>query len=378
MKTVLWSSLFFGLPAILALELLGRVWIRTRSRYYVFEPNTETRMTLAEGIHPGLTREIVFRTNGEGERGAARPVGSRRGIVLGGSSAECYFLSQDEAWPARLEQLLNDAAGLRAEPPIHIGNLSRSAVDSAALNLISDRMLPQYGMVDFAIVFAGASDVLLWLGSNMRPPGEGVPDAGRYFAFYREQPFGYHPRNSAIRGVWRRLRARTRTSPRTVQREATGKWLLRARAQRADVATLIHETHDPAAVIDRYRRNLREVLVRTRAHARHVLVVRQPWFHKEQPSDAERHLFWNGGIGDAVSGPLDGFFSENVISNLMLQIDEATKETAELEGMPSLSLRDEVESSFENYYDQFHFTPAGSEKVAAAIRDELVKLISPR
>jgi lysophospholipase L1-like esterase len=375
MSAVLWSSCLVVVLALVTLELLGRIWIRKRSRYYVFEPNTETRMTLAEGIHPGLAREVVFRTNSEGERGETRAAGSRRGIVLGGSSAECYFLNQEEAWPARLERLLNDATGERAGPPIHVGNLSRSAVDSAALRLIADRMLPQYGMVDFAIVFAGASDVLLWLGSNMKAPVEGGADPARYFAFYREQPLGYHPKNSAIRWVWRRLRAGTRSFPQRAVRESTGKWLLRARAQRTGTAALIHESQDPAAVVDRYRRNLREVLVKARAHARHILVVRQPWFDKETPTDAEARLFWNGGIGDAVNGPLNGFFSEKVISSLMRQIDQATKEIADMEGLPALSLREAVESSFENYYDQFHFTPAGSQKVAAAIRDELVKII---
>ena len=93
---------------------------------FLWEPSEEIVITEDEYQLPGITGPAFFRTNQLGVRGHEIPdVVVRKMAVLGGSTTECRFLDQQEAWPQVLQaQLFSDL-----EEPIWVGNFGKTGLN---------------------------------------------------------------------------------------------------------------------------------------------------------------------------------------------------------------------------------------------------------
>jgi hypothetical protein len=127
--TLLTCSLVLGLCMI---ELAARAWIRMRRAYYVFSPRTRHELTLDAVTHPQLPSRVRFFINSDGERGdefVPRP-DTYRILVAGGSSTECYFLDQDDAWPCLVQAHLSTRSSLTilGAKHVHAGSIGSSGM----------------------------------------------------------------------------------------------------------------------------------------------------------------------------------------------------------------------------------------------------------
>ena len=78
--------------------------------YFIWKPRMERTFHPAPEFMPGVTGVSTFRTNSQGLR-ADELTGQegRRILALGGSTTECLYLDQSEAWPRLLQDLLGEA-----------------------------------------------------------------------------------------------------------------------------------------------------------------------------------------------------------------------------------------------------------------------------
>ena len=362
------------LVAAAAAELLSRWWIRHRSRYYVLPPGWRLRLRPDPDVFPQLESLVRFEVNSHGERGPELTrTGGRlyRVLVVGGSQPEGYLLDQDTTWPGALYRMLQRPEHLRAvhADRVHVGSIARSGVGSEGLNLILERILPQYPRLDTIIILVGASDVLRWLevGAPPAPPPPVRPS--EVFRCDRENPFGWRPRDFALVEIGRRLHRRW-GRPVEVNERAC-RWIDRARAMRAAATTVRTAMPDPTPMLDHFDRHLRRAIARAQAHADRVLVVRQPWFANPSPSDLA--LMWHGGAGQAWRENVTTFFSTEVLASLMLCLDTKASEIARDLGVEQLDLMPVLPGSSATYYDFFHATPAGARIIAAAIAATLLR-----
>ena len=355
----------------ISVELFARAWFRRNTRYRVWPPGMRLEVRQHPDIFPEIEPRVRIDINADGERGDDIPrdeEGLYRVLVAGGSAAECYALDQPTSWPGALERLLNRGAALHAlggARRVHVGNIARSGVGAPELDLIFERVLPNYAPLDAIVVMLGASTVYHWLedGAPAARPGS-IVDELALFPQHPGQPFSWRPRALALTEVVRRLRL---AWLRPVEvKENVGAWLVSGRKMRARAQQIRTTVPDPTTVLDEFERSFRSALRRAMAHARRVLVVRQPWFEKDYtPEESAR--FWHGGIGKPWKEQVNVYFSLEVINRLLRLIDGRVVAVAEELGLEHLDLRPVLNQGLRHYYDHDHFTPEGAAVAARTI-----------
>jgi hypothetical protein len=205
-----------GIGLLILIETASRWWLRHRSRYAVWPPHMRQEIRLARDVFPELEPRVRFDINSDGERGAEAPrerQGLYRVLATGGSAVECFALDQPSSWPAALERLLSEPASLRrlggGRQRVHVGNIGHSGVGGAELDLILERVLPQYEKLDLILIMVAASDVYHWIEEGAPPtqPATRVPE-NLLFAADPRKPIGWKPTRWALAEVVRRARRR--------------------------------------------------------------------------------------------------------------------------------------------------------------------------
>ena len=366
-----------GLALFGALELASRRWLRRHTKYCVWTPGLHLELRQHPGVFPQIEPRVQLQINADGERGGQVPAdqtGCFRVLVAGGSAAECLALDGPTSWPGALERLLSSPDGLRTlhARRVHVGNIARSGIAASELDLIFERVLPQYrSRLSAIVIMVGASDVLKWLEEGApanRPAHPG--SAADTFACYPEERFGWKPGRWALTEMARRLR---RAWLRPVQvRDNAGAWVPDARRMRAQATEWRASVPDPAVMLDNFERHFRRLVACAAAHADRVLIARQPWFDKEA-SAAESAFFWHGGVGKAWKQTITTFYTSEVLATLMARLDARAAAVAAEAGVEQLDLRPVLTPTLEHYYDFFHCTPAGAAVMARSVAAALLR-----
>ena len=364
-----------GVVSLVAGELGSRWWMRRYTRYRVWPPGWRLELRQDPGVWAEVEPRVRFEINADGERGGeltGDTAGLYRVLVAGGSAAECFALDQPTSWPGTLERLLNDAGSLDAlgARRVHVGNIAHSGVGSAELNLILERVLPQYGRLNAILIMVGASDIYHWLeeGAPLQPPSI-VSELG-LFSCHPRQPFGWRPGQTALAEVARRLR-RSWLRPLEIKEHA-GSWVVAARKMRAAAKEVRASVPDPAPVLDHFERNFARLVRRAQAHADRVLILRQPWF--ENPYTAEEAArFWHGGMGKAWKDTITVYYSLEIVNHLMDLVDARVAKISTALGVQNLVLRPLLTQGLRHYYDHNHLTAAGAAVVAGAVAAAMLR-----
>jgi hypothetical protein len=372
-------ALTAALVLVVGIELTARLVVR-RGNYYVNPPGLRVVMYPDRTVMRELEPAVRFDVNSSGERGSEVPrlaPGETlyRILVAGGSQPEGFLLDQDTQWPGALQIELSRPDRLQrlGASRVHVGNVARSGFGSQAVDLMLERLLPQYPRLQAIIILVGASDVLRWLEDGAPP----VPREARLsdlFKTYPEQRFGWKPRELAVAELARRSRRRLLNHV-EIHHDA-GKWYRDAAVMRARAKVVYTAAPDPTPMLDAFERHFRSLVARATAHADRVIVVRQPWFAKAIYTGDELRRFWHGGVGQAWRQQVASYYALEVTSSLMTLVDRRAARVADELSVEQIDLMPVLEPSLWHYYDFFHATPAGSlviaRHVAAAMLQESI------
>ena len=363
-----------GIGMLLLVEATARWWLRHRSRYAVWPPHMRQEIRLAREVFPELEPKVRFDINSDGERGAEAPR-DRRGVyrvlAAGGSAVECFALDQPSSWPAALEGLLNEPASLErlGARRVHVGNIGHSGVGAAELDLILERVLPQYQRLDLILIMVAASDVYHWIeeGAPASRPASRVPEQ-LLFGAHPRQPFGWKPGSSALAEVVRRVRRRMR--PLEVK-ERAGEWQAKARRMRAQATDVRDTMPDASLMVSNFEEHFRRLCSRAMAHADRVVVMLQPWFEGDYtPEEAAR--FWHGGVGKPWKERITIYYSLDVVNRLLDLLHARAARVADELGIERVNLRSMLTARSRHYFDHDHYTPAGAAVVAQTVAATLL------
>jgi lysophospholipase L1-like esterase len=363
--------------ALVALELGCRWWIRRHTRYHVWPPGMRLELLQDPSVFPQVEPRVRFEINADGERGRdvrGDDVGLFRLLLAGGSPVECLALDHATSWPGVLERLLSSPESLRilGLPRVHVGSIGRGGLAAQHLDLIFERVLPQYHHLSAVVVMVGGNDVFGWLEAGAPSSLRSSPLTVREtFGCHPEQPFGWKLRALAMIELARRLR-RSWLRPLEV-RDQAGAWVAPARRMRAEAKELRTSVPDPAPMLDRFEHHLRQLLQRAQGHADRVLVARQPWFEKKEYTAHEAAQLWHGGMGKPWKQTISVYYSLEVVNQLMRLLDARAVKVADELGIEHLDLRPVLTPSLVNYYDHVHYTPAGAAVVARAVGAALLR-----
>jgi len=372
---VLLIAALAGVALLTVAEAGCRWWVGRRSRYYVWPPRMRQEIRLAADVFPELEPRVRFDINRHGERGSEVP-GDRDGLyrvlATGGSAVECFALDQPKSWPGVLERLLNTPDSLQSLSArrVHVGNIGHSGVGSADLDLIFERVLPQYRHVDAILIMVGASDVYHWLEEGAPPtrPPSPVPEL-QLFAGHPRQRFGWRPGAWALAEVARRLR-RAWLRPLEVK-ERAGAWQESARRMRAQATDVRDTMPDSTVMVQHFEDHFRRLCRRATARADRVIVMLQPWFEGDySPQEAAR--FWHGGVGRPWKEQVSAYYSLEVVNRLLDSVHARAAQVADELGIQRVNLRNVLTQRARHYFDHDHYTPAGAAVVAQAVANALV------
>ena len=369
-----------GLGLLLLAEAVSRWWLRHRSRYAVWPPHMRQEIRLAREVFPELEPRVRFDINSDGERGAEAPRDRRglfRVLATGGSAVECFALDQASSWPGVLERLLTEPAMLRRlgggggggrgerTRRVHVGNIGHSGVGAAELDLILERVLPQYEKLDVILIMVGASDVYHWIEEGAPParPAGRVPEM-LVFGAHPRTPLGWQPNRWALAEVARRARRRW-LQPLEVK-ERAGEWQAQARLMRAQATDVRDTMPDAGVMVQNFETHFRRLCARAMDHADRVIVLLQPWFEGDYtPEEAAR--FWHGGVGKPWKERISTYYSLDIVNRLLDLVHTRAAAVADDLGLDRLTLRSVLTQRARHYFDHDHFTPAGAVVVAQAV-----------
>ena len=172
----------------------------------------------------------------------------------------------------------------------------------------------------------------------------------------------------ALRRIASSVRRRVRH--RIVRRQGVGRSIARARAARAAAKWIVRTLPDPAPMLDRFERDLRDLVGRAKSKAARVIVARQPWLEKEFTPEEERRT-WMFGAGKIREETVSDYYAHSVVWNLMRRIDARVVEVAKDLGVESVDLRPVLPPTFEAWYDEMHPNARGCERIGRALAEKI-------
>jgi hypothetical protein len=147
--------------------------------------------------------------------------------------------------------------------------------------------------------------------------------------------------------------------------------LERWREHRRHASRTLTAVPDLTAPLAEYRRNLS--LIADLAAARRITLVlmTQPTLWRADLPDEARDLLWLGGVGEFQSRVGSAYYSVSVLEEAMRQFNAVVLDVCRERRLPCLDLAARIPREATMFFDDAHFTDAGTSAVVAAVTEHL-------
>lgn len=370
-------ALLAGLSGLLTL-LLGEVLLRilASDAYFVWPPHLRRELHPSPEFMPGVSGVSSFRINAQGLRGDELAEDrSIRLLALGGSTTECLFLDDSEAWPRLLQDHL---AAARKDPKIWVGNAGRSGHNTWHHRVQAEKLLAQVPDVSIVLVLAGVNDLShrLALDRAYAPPdADRVMDEAFEQKPIRFMPGPFYQRTALWQGL-KKIDRRLRTAG-TAQ-DATGRVYETWRRRRQGASVLRTELPDLGPALAEYAANLRAIADSAAQQGARVVFATQPALWRgDLPEDLE-HLLWMGGIGRFQEESGHEYYSAGALASGMEAYNRTLLEVCRATpGAVCVDLAASLPRDTGAFYDDVHFNEAGSRRVAMVLAERILGIGLP-
>lgn len=373
--TLLCLSVF---AALAAGEAALRVVRPDRAWLYVNPPNATSVFRPSPGVMPGVEGESRFITNSDGVRGDELTADfTYRILAVGGSTTECLYLDQGEAWPQLLQRGLNEG---RRGRRVWVGNAGKSGLDSRDHVVGLGRMLDQYRNIDAVIILVGVNDLLSRLKWDAAYDPDFLGRAGaeqvllkRCFSNYEGGPLPLY-RRTAVWGLVRDAKARLFPAPESkLEQDDAGKAYATWREHRRRAAAIRRALPDLSTALAEYARNINTLIDVARSRAARPIFVTQPAMWRDDLPPQLEDLLWTGGLGEYMKEPGKEYYSAGALEAGMRLYNETLIRTCRERGAEYVDLAPLVPRDTGAFYDDVHYNEAGARLVAEVIRRHLTE-----
>jgi len=356
------------LSTLLALGL-GEAILRLVSgnACYVWPPHMHQELYPAPDVMPGVSGTSRFLVNSIGLRGD-EPAKDRdiRILTLGGSTTECLYLDQTEAWPHVLQDLLG--------PHVWVGNAGRSGLTTRHHRLQAETLLDEIPGIDVVIVLAGANDLCIrlardtaWAPVDFNSPEAVAPLMQEAFEV-RPPRFaaGRRHHRTALHQALKKLSRLLR--PGGATQDPSGRVYQVWRRHRREAPVLRQRLPDLAPALAEYAANLRAIARTTARHGARIVFVTQPsLWRNDLPPDLQR-LLWMGGLGRYQKEAGHEYYAISALVEGMAIYNRVLLDTCrQIPGAVCVDLAAELPRDTTMFYDDVHFNEAGSRRVAGIL-----------
>jgi lysophospholipase L1-like esterase len=361
-----------GVLGLVAVELVLR-GLAPEYEYLVWAPGIHLVFNPEPGAMQGISRESRFTTNSSGIRGDEFSVDDDyRILALGGSTTECLYLDDSEAWPQVLQRRLN---GYQSELKVWVGNIGKSGHSTRDHILQLDLLVPRYPGIDAVLLLVGANDLLLRLmhddldKSYLR---EELEDEEKLLLHaFTEFPLRgktFFERSRVWRGI-ARLTERAKATHRVEVQDRAGAvsrvWrLVRQRAPKTD------ELPDLTMALEEYKESLRTLADVAQKHGIRPILVTQPTLWRaDLPPHLDR-LLAMGGRGFPVA---TSYYTVGALTQALQAYNAALLSVCGERRLECVDLAPLLPQDASVFYDDFHFNEGGADKVGSALAKQLIR-----
>lgn len=363
-------------------EVALRLLLPAPTTYRMLLPGTRIFEPDRRYVH-GIEGPGRYSVNSQGIRGRdfGRDGTEYRILQVGGSTAECTMLDDDENWGSIAERGLARTSDGRQ---VWVGNVGRSGLTSRDHVVTLRYLLPQYPKMDLVVVLVGVNDLTAALrqGEAYRsPPPLTNPIAERMQVrnAFALSPGGFREiltsDTTALRDPWYKnsrlyqlaRRARTGWQARNVARGLGGENLGQWRSHRQGASRIIDTLPDLTRALADYRQSLEAIVAETRQRGVDLMLLTQPALWKPSVSAAEERTLWLGGTGSFQEEPGHAYYSPRALHEAMARYNAEALSVCRAHGLACLDLAERVPRDTTMFYDDVHFTEAGAAAVGHAL-----------
>lgn len=363
---------------------LGEVYLRQEfkepAHRFVLPPLYEATYTpTAEGTPGVVGSSFQFRTNRWGLRGGDIPTdGGPVVYVMGGSTAIDVWLA--EAWPDRLQRMLRQQPGLDKAIVINVSKWGLSTHHNLLHFQEVVPYLPKHP--DVVVILAGANDMQRVLKTSY--PDVITPDFDLRVAYhYIAPPDTAWYTSFGLYRLYKRLaevRQKLQTGPLL---GGGGDVLLPARRcrQAAHDEDLVDELPPLEAGLADYRRNLEALIGHAGRYKADVVFATQPTLWQKNMRDAEKRILLSGGLATFAEWhecKNVRYYSPVAQQHALGAFNDVMRSVCRNNGRACVDLERIIPKEAKYYYDDMHYTEAGSEAVAAAVLPQVVEALRRR
>lgn len=318
-----------------------------------------------DNVMPGISGKVEFSINRYGLRGPNTDLKKTdlKILIIGGSAAECLYVTDKLSWPWLLQDKLTEKTGKK----IFVGNAGKSGQFSLhhIYMLQEYKYAPQF---DWVILLAGINDAGRFLNNDYEKRKSRVEattfiNKGGNRIFFNDSKLfhrlGYIFYSKTV-------------LPHEILQDNDGSWheFVRERRQRAlKVNTINQEPSGINEALSIYKNNLRKFINICRQRNQKVIILTQPTlWHKGLPADFEKLLFEYKDENSA--------YSTEVLEKVMKAYNQAALDVCQQEGILCIDLAARLSSDYSMFYDDCHLNINGCEKMANILSGELLKVIN--
>jgi len=356
---------------LLILEIALR--IMKDDKYYIWNPNMKATLTPLPNLFPGITGESRFIVNSEGFRGDDIPeTVDFKIIAVGGSTTECTYLDQEEAWPYLIQKNLSQSLN----KSVWVGNAGKSGMTNYEHIVQVEELLKQYPDIDLVMILIGINDFQkrLSLNNNYKTLQINQKIYNRAFDHLPE----FNPDLPIYKKteLWSSLsKLKYLFIEAEHEQDSEGKTLQTWRENRQSASKILNELPDLTVALDNYENALKRIIEITAKHKTKLVFISQPviW-HKGLPKELEQ-LCWFGGVGNYQSQKGNEYFSIEVLEKGMNLYNQRLKKVCEANSIFLIDISDKLPKDTTVFYDDCHFNENGSIVVAELISKEIKKIL---
>ena len=355
------------------------------NQYFVWPPHQKQVFRPYEERMPGVHGDGRFTVNRDGVRGDPfSPDQDYRILAVGGSTTECLYLDDSEAWPRLLQDHLNDHF---KEKSIWVGNVGKSGHDTRHHVLQVRELLKQYPRIDLVLLLVGVNDLHLSFShlpdaNELRPSPQIVEDEiiTKAFSVHPHQAMGlpFYKRTEIwnhLRGIKRRFdRARQgeHVPVQDLRGEAYGRWqLLRENAEKE--GRVRHDLPDLSPGLNAYAANIRTIIDEVKGQGARPVFLTQPSLWTAGLPEKARSLLWLGGLGRFQVDPDSEYYSIEVLTDVMAKYNSTLLEICAESDVACFNLAAAIPRTTEFFFDDVHFNEEGARRVANFVTKHLVE-----
>lgn len=360
------------LSGLLALGL-GEAVLRLfwRDAYCVWPPHLHQELHPNPDIMPGVSGTSRFEINSIGMR--ADELSEDRDfriLALGGSTTECLYLDQTEAWPHLLQERLG--------PRAWVGNAGRSGLHTRHHRLQAEKLLDQLPRMEAVIVLTGVNDFSLRLSQDTawRPADfTSAKDLSRLMqeAFAIRPPWfveGPFYKRTIFWQMSKRLGRTLRSGGAT--QDAPGRVYEVWRRHRREAPRVRQQLPDLGPALAEYADNLRAIARSAARHHTRIVFVTQPSLWRDDLPPNLQRLLWLGGVGPFQKEAGHEYYSVSALAAGMDAYNRTLLATCRrTPGAVCLDLATLLPKDTSVFYDDVHFNEMGSRQVAEILAERL-------